>query len=291
MTLVGSPFPDFTLLTDSGETLALSSLRGRSVVLYFYPQDDTTGCTRESCEFRDLLPRFTAGDAVILGISPDDVASHQKFKAKYSLPFTLLVDDNHALAERLGLWVEKQFMGNRYMGVQRTTYVIGEDGAIRHVFDKVTPAGHAEEVIAFLQGGVEAAHAARAAFDAAAAQAAAAVAVTAPIKNAVKKPAKPAAKPAARKVAKKVVKPAAKKGGKRLATKVAKKPAKKVAKKIAKKVAKKVVKKVAKKVVKKVVKKVSKKPAKKVAKRPAKKAVRKLARKPAKRTRKPAGKK
>ncbi len=128
------PALDFTLLTDAGTPLSLSSLRGRTVVLYLYPKDDTSGCTIEACEFRDMFPNFIGSDAVILGISPDDVASHQKFKAKYNLPFTLLVDENHALAEQLGIWVEKQFMGNRYMGVQRTTYIIGPDGAVQYVF-------------------------------------------------------------------------------------------------------------------------------------------------------------
>ena len=316
MTLAGTIFPDFTLLTDTGAPLALSSLRGRTVVLYFYPKDDTTGCTQESCEFRDMFPRFSSGDAVILGISPDDVASHQKFKAKYSLPFTLLVDENHALAEQLGIWVEKQFMGNRYMGVQRTTYVIGADGTVRHVFEKVNPAGHADEVLAFLQGGAEAATAARAAFAASepvpapAAAPAAAPSKPVPAKPVAKKPAakkpaakqpaakkpaakKPAAKkPAAKKPAAKkpaAKKPAAKKPAakKVVAKKSVRKPMKKVAKKVAKKPAKKVAKKVVKKVAKKVTKKVVRTPAKKVSKKAARKAVKKAA----KRARKAAGKK
>lgn len=228
---------DFTLQTDTGDMLALSSLRGKNVVLYFYPKDDTPGCTLESCELRDLFPRFAASDAVVLGISPDDVASHRKFKAKFHLPFTLLVDENHALAEALGLWVEKTFYGKKYMGVQRTTYIIGTDGEVKHVFEKVNPAGHADEVMAFLAGGADAAQQARAGFDAAVAAAP-----------------KTAAKPVARKP---VVK------------KPAKKAAKKVVKKVVKRVAKKVVKKVVKKVAKKVAKKAAKKPAKKPAKRPA----------------------
>lgn len=161
------PTIDFTLPTDTGDRLSLSSLRGRRVVLYFYPKDDTSGCTRESCEFRDMFPRFGDANAVILGISPDSVKSHQQFKKKYDLPFTLLVDENHALAEQLGLWVEKSFYGRKYMGVQRATYIIGPDGQVEHVFPKVNPAGHAEEVMAYLRGGPEAAKQARAEFDAA----------------------------------------------------------------------------------------------------------------------------
>lgn len=198
--------------------------------MYFYPKDDTSGCTMESCEFRDLFPRFGASDAVILGISPDDVASHRKFKAKYNLPFTLLVDENHALAEQLGLWVEKQFYGQKYMGVARTTYIIGPDGAVQHVFEKVNPAGHADEVMAFLQGGLAAAQAARAAFDAAA--------------KAAPQPAPAVAKkPAARKVAKKSVRTPAKKRAKKPVKKPVKKPAKKTVKKSVKKPAKKALKK------------------------------------------------
>jgi peroxiredoxin Q/BCP len=147
--------------------VSIADFRGTTVVLYFYPKDDTSGCTRESCEFRDLFPRFAATDAVVLGISPDSVKSHQKFKQKYALPFTLLADENHALAERLGIWVEKLFYGRKYMGVQRTTYVIGPHGDVQHVFEKVNPAGHAGEVMAFLKDGVEAALAVRAAHDSA----------------------------------------------------------------------------------------------------------------------------
>lgn len=157
---------DFTLPTDTNELLSLSSLRGKNVILYFYPKDDTTGCTMESCDFRDLFPRFVTTDAVVLGISPDGVKSHQKFKKKYKLPFTLLVDENHALAERLGIWVEKLFYGRKYMGVRRTTYIIGPDGNVRHVFEKVDPDGHALEVMAYLAGGVEAARIAREEYDA-----------------------------------------------------------------------------------------------------------------------------
>jgi len=148
---VGKLAPSFTLATDIGEPLKLSTLRGQTVVLYFYPKDDTTGCTKEACEFRDLFPRFKRGKAVILGISPDSVKSHQKFRKKYHLPFTLLADLDHKVAEKYGLWVEKTFYGRKYMGVARTTYIIRPDGRIRTIFQKVSPEGHAAEVAAALK--------------------------------------------------------------------------------------------------------------------------------------------
>ena len=143
---IGKPAPPFTLETDSGARLSLKDLRGRTVILYFYPKDDTTGCTTEACEFRDLFPRFEKGKAVVLGISPDSVKRHQNFKKKYTLPFTLLADTDHAVAEQYGLWVEKTFYGRKYMGVERTTYIIGPDGKITTIFPKVSPTGHAAEV-------------------------------------------------------------------------------------------------------------------------------------------------
>lgn len=145
---VNAPAPDFAATTDAGERLTLASLRGRPVVLYFYPKDDTSGCTAEACEFRDLFPRFDAADAVVLGVSPDSVASHVKFKQKYGLPFTLLADTDHAVAEAYGVWVEKRMYGRTYMGVERTTVLIGRDGQVARVFAKVKPAGHAETVAA-----------------------------------------------------------------------------------------------------------------------------------------------
>ncbi|MBM3908045.1 MAG: redoxin domain-containing protein [Gemmatimonadetes bacterium] len=226
------PALNFNLQTDTGDWLSLSSLRGKRVVLYFYPKDDTPGCTQESCELRDLFPRFAASDAVVLGVSPDDVESHRNFKAKFNLPFTLLVDGGHALAEQLGLWVEKQFMGRRYMGVQRTTYILGPDGAVQYVFEKVNPAGHAQEVMAFLRGGPEAAAAARAAFDAGTKPAAGKSAARKPAKKPAKKPAaKKATKKAAKKPAKKPVKKAVRKPAKKAVRKPVKKtPAKRAAK-------------------------------------------------------------
>jgi thioredoxin-dependent peroxiredoxin len=138
--------PDFTLQTDADEPLTLSALRGQVVVLFFYPKDDTPGCTTEACSFRDLLPRFEGVNARVLGISPDTWRKHRNFKKKYDLPYTLLADTDHAVAERYGLWVEKLFWGRKYWGVARTTFVIAPDGRIAKVFEKVQPENHAAEV-------------------------------------------------------------------------------------------------------------------------------------------------
>jgi len=143
---LGALAPDFTVLTDTGSSLTLSSLKGRPVVLYFYPKDDTSGCTTEACEFRDLFPRFDESKAVILGVSPDPVKSHVKFKTKYELPFTLLADTEKEIATAYGVWKEKSMYGKKYMGVERTTFLIDGTGVLRHVFEKVKPAGHADEV-------------------------------------------------------------------------------------------------------------------------------------------------
>ena len=146
MLTAGAPAPDFTLLTDENAPLTLSGLRGRPVVLFFYPKDDTSGCTVEACEFRDLFPRFGAGRAVVLGISPDSVKSHVKFKKKYQLPYTLLADTEHAVAEAYEVWKEKSMFGRKYMGVERTTFLVDGDGRIARVFEKVDPSGHAADV-------------------------------------------------------------------------------------------------------------------------------------------------
>lgn len=143
---VGDLAPDFTLDTDAGIALTLSSLRGRPVVLFFYPKDDTSGCTTESCEFRDRLPRFQSVDAQVLGVSPDPVKSHVKFRDKYHLPYPLLADVDKVASTAYGVWQQKSMYGRKYMGVARTTFVIGRDGRIAHVFEKVKPAGHADEV-------------------------------------------------------------------------------------------------------------------------------------------------
>jgi len=146
MPTVGKAAPAFTLETDTGETLSLQDLKGQKVVLYFYPKDDTSGCTTEACEFRDIMPRFAKESAVVLGVSPDSVTSHQKFKLKYDLPFTLLADTEKTTAEAYGVWKEKSMYGRTYMGVERTTFLIDATGILRHVFEKVKPAGHAEAV-------------------------------------------------------------------------------------------------------------------------------------------------
>ena len=148
----GKPAPDFSLQTDEGTPLTLSDLRGKHVVLYFYPRADTPGCTIESCEFRDAFPRFEGQRAVILGISPDTVKDQAKFKKKFDLPFTLLADADHAVAERYGVWKERKNYGKTYMGVERTTFLIAPDGTVARVFEKVKPQGHAAEVAAAIPG-------------------------------------------------------------------------------------------------------------------------------------------
>ncbi len=146
----GSKAPDFTLLTDAGEKLKLSSLAGKNVVLYFYPKADTPGCTKEACSFRDELPRVETNNAVILGASPDPVAAVAKFKNKYGLSFTLLADEDHAVAEKYGVWVEKTNYGKTYMGVERSTFILDKEGRIARIFRKVKVDGHTEEVLAAL---------------------------------------------------------------------------------------------------------------------------------------------
>ena len=144
----GVPAPDISLSTDTGEHFDLSSLRGKNIVLYFYPKADTPGCTKEACEFRDTSPKLTKANTVIVGVSPDTTSSQAKFKQKFDLPFTLLADVDHAAAEAYGVWQEKSMYGKKYMGVDRTTFVIGTDGAIKKIFPKVKVEGHAEEVLA-----------------------------------------------------------------------------------------------------------------------------------------------
>jgi peroxiredoxin Q/BCP len=145
---VGKLAPNFTLDTDAGTPLTLKSLRGQPVVLYFYPKDDTSSCTVEACEFRDLFPQFDASRAVILGVSPDPIKSHVKFKTKYALPFTLLADTEKTVAQAYDVWKEKSMYGKKYMGVERTTFVIDAKGKIAHIFSKVKSAGHGAEVMA-----------------------------------------------------------------------------------------------------------------------------------------------
>ncbi len=147
---VGKEAPGFSVQADNGRDVTLASYRGRYVVLYFYPKDDTPGCTTEACELRDAFPRFRATDAVVLGVSPDSVASHQKFKAKFSLPFTLLADTDHVIAEAYGVWKEKSMYGRTYLGVERTTYLIDPNGVVVCVWPKVKAEGHAAAVAAAL---------------------------------------------------------------------------------------------------------------------------------------------
>jgi peroxiredoxin Q/BCP len=147
----GSLAPDFTLPSDQGGVVTLSSLRGRRVVLYFYPKDDTSGCTAQACELRDSLPRFVGLDAVVLGVSPDSVESHRKFRDKYALNFPLLADEDHAVAEAYGVWAEKSMYGRTYMGIERSTFLIGADGTVLEAWRKVKPQGHAELVAGALE--------------------------------------------------------------------------------------------------------------------------------------------
>jgi peroxiredoxin Q/BCP len=146
----GQPAPDFELTDDAGEKIRLSSLRGKPVVLYFYPKDDTPGCTAQACGIRDVYGEFERAGAVVLGVSPDDERSHVKFKEKYDLPFTLLADTDHTVAEEFGVWGEKSFAGRKYMGVNRSTFVIDADGNVKKVMHDVKPATHADDVLAAL---------------------------------------------------------------------------------------------------------------------------------------------
>jgi peroxiredoxin Q/BCP len=146
----GDPAPDFTLESDSGEAVTLSSFRGKPIVLYFYPKDDTPGCTTQACEFRDEYARFRERGAVVLGVSPDDEGSHAKFRSKYSLPFSLLADPDHQVAEQYGVWGEREYRGKKYMGISRSTFVIDPAGRVAKAFYGVKPQGHAEKVLAAL---------------------------------------------------------------------------------------------------------------------------------------------
>ena len=143
----GAPAPDFELRSDEGETVKLSALRGKPVVLYFYPRDDTPGCTTEACEFRDAYDRFREQGVEILGVSPDTEASHRKFRSKYELPFTLLADPDHQAAEVYGVWKEKKNYGKTYMGVERSTFIIDADGKVAKAMRGIRPAGHAAQVL------------------------------------------------------------------------------------------------------------------------------------------------
>lgn len=148
---VGDKAVDFTLVTDEGDKLKLSSLRGRTVVLYFYPKDDTPGCTKEACGFRDLQAELEAAGVVVLGVSPDGPESHVRFRQKYRLPFTLLSDPQHAVAERYGAWREKNMYGKKTMGIARSTFIIDPEGRVTKVFKSVKTDIHADQVLAAIK--------------------------------------------------------------------------------------------------------------------------------------------
>jgi peroxiredoxin Q/BCP len=148
----GTIAPDFALESAGGGSVTLSAYRGKTVVLYFYPKDDTPGCTTEACNFRDDYSDILAAGAVVLGVSPDSVKSHDKFAGKYELPFPLLSDPDHQVAEMYGAWGEKKMYGRAYMGIIRSTYIIDKDGVIIKVFPQVSPANHSAEVLAILEG-------------------------------------------------------------------------------------------------------------------------------------------
>lgn len=146
----GQEAPDFELTSDTGERVRLSQFRGKPVVLYFYPKDDTPGCTAQACGIRDTYEDFEQQGAVVLGVSPDDESSHVKFKQKYGLPFTLLADPDHEVADKYGVWGERKYMGKTYWGVERSTFLIDEEGRIARIMRRVKPDTHADQVLAAL---------------------------------------------------------------------------------------------------------------------------------------------
>jgi len=148
----GKPAPAFTLPSDNGDPVSLDSLRGKPVVLYFYPKDDTPGCTKQACGIRDAWSELESTGATVLGVSPDSRRSHVKFREKYDLPFTLLADEDHAVAEAYEVWVQKSFAGKKYMGIERSTFVIDAEGNVAKVMRRVKPDEHADQVLAALSG-------------------------------------------------------------------------------------------------------------------------------------------
>jgi peroxiredoxin Q/BCP len=149
--IIGKPAPEFSLPDETGAIRNLSDYRGNKLILYFYPKDDTPGCTTEACNFRDDYSTYVDANVMILGVSPDSVKSHKKFKDKYQLPFPLLADEKHAVCETYGVWGKKSFMGKEYLGVSRTTFVINENGTIINIFYDVKPAQHSAEIIGSLR--------------------------------------------------------------------------------------------------------------------------------------------
>lgn len=154
---IGKAAPDFTLPTDGGGEVSLSGLKGKNVIVYFYPKDDTPGCTKEACGFRDAMPDFSGADAEIIGVSKDSVAKHDKFKAKYDLRFPLASDEESDVCERYGVWVEKNMYGKKYMGIERATFLIDENGKIAEIWRKVKVPGHVDAVKEALQDQAKAA--------------------------------------------------------------------------------------------------------------------------------------
>jgi peroxiredoxin Q/BCP len=148
---IGSPAPQFSAIDQEGRSASLSDFKGKKVVLYFYPKDDTPGCTKEACAFRDNFPNFKKLNVEVLGVSVDDEKKHKKFAEKYELPFRLLADSEKKIVQDYGVWGEKNMYGKKYMGTNRVTYLIDEDGKIQHVFPKVKPETHAEEILALLK--------------------------------------------------------------------------------------------------------------------------------------------
>jgi peroxiredoxin Q/BCP len=148
---IGQLAPDFSLYNQDENKISLKDYLGKNVILYFYPKDDTSGCTKEACSFRDNIPKFSKADAVILGISPDSVKSHKKFAEKYKLPFDLLADEEKKVIEKYGVWKEKSMYGRKYMGVVRTTFIIDKKGKLKKIFDKVKVEGHENEVLEALK--------------------------------------------------------------------------------------------------------------------------------------------
>jgi thioredoxin-dependent peroxiredoxin len=146
MIKIGNKAPDFSAKDQLGKTIKLSDLEGNNIIIYFYPKDDTPGCTIEACEFRDAFPLFEKSRATVIGISADDERSHKRFTDKYSLPFQLLVDADKSISKRYGVWKKKSFMGRKYLGIERTTFIINRKGKVVHIFNKVNPKGHAKEV-------------------------------------------------------------------------------------------------------------------------------------------------
>lgn len=143
----GDKAPDFSLQSDTGEKINLKDLKGKKVILYFYPKDNTSGCTKEACDFRDSIKTFNKKNAVIIGVSKDSTESHRKFKSKYELPFTLLSDESADILKKYGVWKEKSMYGRKYMGIERTTFIINEKGKIERIYNKVKVNGHIEEII------------------------------------------------------------------------------------------------------------------------------------------------